>query len=200
MSRKIGPTVEILMRRVRQEGALAVDPDFATKIYSYCEQLTNIKLRRVISSTSLTTPKKRLLFNYRSEIPDAANITSILESNRELFSCTSLADLSAFETTWFRNITGTRFEAWHQIGKDLLILYPGQAAVSSVTVRYVKLLTLLTSFETHYNTTSDLPDEDIDVAINLAELILLARFRQTATFPKRLKEILSTFEKRGITP
>ena len=200
MSRKIGPTVEILMRRVRQEGALAINPNLATKIYSYCEQLTNIKLRRVISSTSLTTPKERLLFNYREEIPDAANIISVLESNRELFKCTSLTDLSAFDLTWFRNITGTRFEAWHQIGKDILILYPGQAAISSVTIRYIKLLTLQTDFAASYNTSSDLPDEDIDVAINLAELVLLARFRQVKTFPKRLKEILLTFQQRGITP
>jgi hypothetical protein len=198
MSRKIGPTVEILMRRVRQEGGLAINPDFATKIYTYCEQLTNIKLRKVISSTSLTTPKEKLLFNYRDEIPDAANIVSVLESNRELFLCKTLGDLSAFEPTWFRNITGTRFEAWHQIGHDILILYPGQAAASSVTIRYVKLLTLQTDFEASYNTASELPSEDIDVALNLAELVLLARFRQVKTSPKRLKEIIQLFQKRGI--
>ena len=57
-TRNIGPTVETLMRRVRQEGGLAVDLDLATKIYSYCEQVTNAFTKRIRLTTSLTTPKE----------------------------------------------------------------------------------------------------------------------------------------------
>src|SRR4030042_869676 len=103
MARTIGSTVEILLRRVRQEGGLAVDVDFATKIYAYCEQLTNAVTRRVISSTTLATPKENLVFDFRALITDAIEITSISKSNRELFKCDSLDDFAAFDYDWFRN-------------------------------------------------------------------------------------------------
>ena len=187
MARQIGPTVEILMRRVRQEGGLAVDPDFATEIYSRCEQVVNTFTRRVLSSTTLATPKEKLLFHYRDEISDAIDIVSIRESGRRIERADSLIALSAYDIDWFRKVDGTRFEAWHQIGRDILILYPGQASVSSVTVEYVKLLTLYTDFTAYYDTNSDLPDEDIEFALQLAELILLTRLRQLDVANKLLK-------------
>jgi hypothetical protein len=178
MARQIGPIVEKLMRRVRQEGGLAVSPDFATQIYSYCEQLTNTKTQRVISTTDLTTPKEKLLFHYRTEISDAIDILTIRESGRRIERAQSLMALSAYDITWFRSITGTRFEAWHQVGRDILILYPGQTAISSVSIEYVKLLTFHDDFNASYNEDSELPDEDVELALKLSEIILLANLRQ----------------------
>lgn len=197
MSRQIGPIVEILMRRVRQQGGLAVDVDFATEIYTRCEQIINAALKRVLVSDTLTTPKQKLLFNFRDEFPDAIEIVSVIESNRELLEAHNLFAISAYDISWFRNITGTRFESWLQIGRDLLFLYPGQTAVSSVTVEYVKLTTLRTDFEIAYNEDSELPDEDVDLALGLAEVIFLTRFRLLRSIPKKLEDVLKLFNARG---
>ena len=99
--------------------------------------------------------------------------------------------MSAYDINWFRNITGTRFETWTQLGRDILILYPGQAAASSVDVTYVKLLTLHTNHKAAYNTASELPDEDIEFALKLAEIMLLARFRQHKPLQRRLKTMFN---------
>jgi len=187
MPRQIGPTVEILMQRVRQTGGLAVDPDFATEIYSYCEQIINAHTKRVITSTTLTTPKEKLLFHFRTEISDALEIVTIRESGRRIEKFTTLDQISAYDIDWFRNITGTRFEAWIQLSRDLLILYPGQAAISSVDIEYVRKLTQYTNFAASYNTDSELPGEDIEMVIELAEIVLLTRFRQIKEAQDKMK-------------
>lgn len=198
MSRNLGPTTEILLRRVRQYGGFALTPSFALEIYSRCEQLTNAATRRVLSSSSLSIPKQQLLFNFRDSLPSAIEITNITESNRKLSQILSLGDLASYDITWFRNITSDRFESWSQIGRDILIIYPGKATASSVNVEYVKLLTLYDDFTAHYNTASELPDEDVDLALGLAEIICLLRFRLLAHIPARLQSIVTLFDRRGI--
>jgi len=193
MSRQIGPTIEILMRRIRQEGGLALSPDLAIHIYSLCEQIVNTAFQRILVTNTFTAPKQKLLFTLRDEFSDAVSIITFVQSNREIIKLASLDELSAYDPNWFRSITGTRFEAWHSVGRDLFILYPGLAAADSVDITYVKLLTMHTNFATSYNTDSELPDEDVDIALTLAELILLARYRLLSNIPSRLvraKELL----------
>jgi len=197
MSRAIGPTVEILLRRIRQEGGLALDVDLATKVYSLCEQITNAALRRVLVSDTLTVPKQKLLFSLRDEFSDALAIDSFTKSNREIPLAPSFESLSAYDPTWFRSIAGTRFECWYSLGRDLFILYPGQAAASSITITYVQLLTLYEDFAAAYTTDSALPDEDVDVALALAELVLLCRFRLLTTIPPRLERAAALLKLRG---
>jgi hypothetical protein len=201
MSRAYGEITETLMQRVRQAGGLAVLPDLALKIYSHCEQVSNAYTHRVIASTTLNIAKQKLLIHYRDAtegISDAIDILSIRQSNRRIEKCDSIAKLSAYDIDWFRAITGTRFEAWCQIGRDILILYPGQAAASSVTVEYAQLIPLQTDFAAAYNTPSALPDEDIELPLKLAEIVLLTRFRQlteAAAIIKSLAEKL--FPQKG---
>lgn len=189
VSRNIGPTVEILLKRVRQEGGLAVDVDLATKVYSYCERVTNTFTKRVKDSTALSVPKEKLIFNYRDEISDAIDIIEIRKSGARIEKLDTLFDLAAYNPDGFRKIDGTSFEAWIQVGKDILVLYPGQAAASSVDVTYSKLLTLHTDFTTSYNTASELPPEDIELALKLAEAVLLTSYRQNKAAQITLKKI-----------
>ncbi len=194
MPRQLGPITETLMRRIRQQGGLAVNPDFALEVYSRCEQVTNTFTKRVLSSTTLNVAKEKLLIHYRDVtegVSDAIDIVSIRESGRRIEKVDHLSKLSAYDIDFFRNITGTRFEAWCQIGRDLLVLYPGQAAASSVDIEYVKLLTLKTDFDADYNTDSELPSEDIELALKLAEVVLLTRFRQINEANILLKAITS---------
>lgn len=198
MARTIGPTVEILMRRVQQEGAVAVDPDFAVEIYGRCEQVVNVALQRVIASDTLTIPRQKLLFNFRDEFSDAIDIIRLSQSSRQLYRCAHLYEFANYEKNWFRNITGTQLEAWTQIGRDILIIYPGLAAASSADIDYVKKITVYTDFSGAYNETSELPDEDVDMALGLAEIVLLLRFRQLAKIPTRFKKLLETAKSKGL--
>jgi len=197
MSRNIGPTIEILLRRIRQEGGIALDPDLATQVYSHAEQITNTALQRVLVTDTLTVPKEKLLFSLRSEFSDAIDIVSFEKSNRHAIRVYSLDDFAAYEVGWFRSVAGTRFEAWMQLGRDLFILYPGQAAASSITITYTQLLTLYTSFAGSYTTASELPDEDVDIALALAELVLLVRYRLLTVVPKRLDRAIELLRQRG---
>lgn len=198
MSRTIGPIVEILLRRVRQEGGLAIDVDLAMEVYSRCEQIINTAFAKVLVTTTFNVPKQKLIFSLRDEFADAISIVSFTQSNRDIPQSDSLDDLSAYSPTWFRSITGTRFESWHLLGRDLFILYPGQAAASSLTITYVKLLTLHTNFAASYNSASGLPDEDVEAALTLAELVLLCRFRLLASMSKRFEQVLEILKERGI--
>lgn len=195
MTRKIGPIVETLVRRVRQEGSLAVDPDFATNIYSLCEQVINTYTQRVLTTETLTVPKEKLLFHYRIEFPTSIDITSIRDSStgRRVEKASSLIELSAYDPDGFRKIDGTQLEVWCQISRDLLILYPGLAAASTVDVTYVTLLTEYTDFAVSYNTNSQLPDEDVELALELAEIILLARFRQLKEFKSKMEIFINKY-------
>jgi hypothetical protein len=186
------------MRRVQQEGGLAVAPDFATTIYSYCEQIANTHTQRVIDTGVLTVPKQRLLFTYRDEFADAIDIISIRQSGRRIERVDDLTKFSAYDVDWFRSIAGTRLDAWHQIGRDILILYPGLAAASTADVEYVKLLTMHTNFAASYNTDSELPDEDIELALKIAELVLLTRFRQLPAVKRLMDAFIARYAIKGI--
>lgn len=199
MTQQLGPTIEILLSRIRQDGGFAIDPDLAIEIYTRCEQVINATFKNVlVENANLTIPKEKLLFSLRDEFSDAAEIISISKSNRDIFKCVSFVDFSSYEIDWFRSVVGTRFEAWMPIGRDLFILYPGQAAASSVSVTYVKLLTVYKDFDVYYNTDSDLEDEDVDVAIDLAELVLLTRYRQLSFLKSRAESFGRTLKQRGV--
>jgi hypothetical protein len=190
----IGPAVETILRRVRQSGSIAFSEDTATQLLTICQQILNIALRRVFVSETLTTKKEKLVYSISSDLTNAVDIVSIVEGNRELLMCQSLAEFDAIETNWFRNITATRFEAWHQPSRDLFIIYPGKAANSSVTIESVKATTVYSDFSTYYNTALEFNEEDYETLFRLTELIILASARKpkpfTSTFEifKRLME------------
>lgn len=192
MARNIGPTTDILIKRVRQAGAVSLSPDFATQVLTIFQRLVNISLRRVFVSETLTTKKEKLLYSITSDLSSAVIITSILDPNdsdRELLYCPSIHDFSAYESDWFRNIAGTRFEAWTQIGQDFFIIYPAKAANSAVDVISVKATAIYADYTANYGTALELPDEDIDIVLRFAEQFLLLRRRDYASMKKELDEL-----------
>lgn len=199
MARQIGPTVEILLRRVWQEGGLAVDPDFATEIYGRCEQVINAHTKRVISSDTLSLPKERLLFNLQEEFSDAVEIISLRDSTgRGITKCDNLVALSAYDIDWFRKVDGTRVEAWCPLNRDLFVVYPGLASAGTLSIEYVTLITLYTDFTLAYNEDSQLPSEDIEMALKLAEIVLLARLRQLSGANKRIENFIDVYKMRQV--
>ena len=189
MSRDYSDTVDLLVQRVRQDGSVAVTDNVATQVLGKCERLINASLKRVVTSSSFTTTAKQLIYPYRASLTTAVDILEVTESDRPLFKCNTLIDLSAYDIDWFRNITGTRFEAWCQIARDFLVIYPGKAASSSVTVTYTKLLTVYATYAAAASVNMSLPDEDVEYALALAEIVLLARNRVTDQIAVRLKQL-----------
>ncbi len=188
-----GPAAEIVLRRVREYGGTATSLDFAVQVLSMCQRIVNAGIARVIGSGTLTTKKSQHLYNYRIDLPDAVDIIAVKSGTRQLFKCTTLAELYALSTTWFR-ATGSRFEYFMQLGRDLLFLTPAMTADSSVTVIYSKLTTVFTSGIGNYNTAFELPDEDVDIALLLAEVILLLRSRRGLDVDLRIADLLSSLE------
>jgi len=190
MTRYVGPTVEILMKRIREEGGIALDPDEATKILSRCQRIVNAGTKRVVASGTLTTYKQQLVYAYRDQLPDAIDIISIKDGDRTLQRFDALHELDAYDKSWFRR-TGSQFDFWLQLGRDLLIIYPAKTVNDSVTVTYTKLTTEYTDFEIDYDSALDLPDEDVDIALGLAEVILLLRSRTFDAARKRMDGLVS---------
>lgn len=197
MSRTLGPTTEILMRRVRQEGGLAVDPDFAIEIYTRCEQIINAFTKRIITSDTLTVPKEKLLFNLQTEFSDAIEVLDLRASGRRIEKMDNLTVLFAYDVDGFRCIDGTRVEAWCPINRDLFLIYPGLASAGSLSIDYVKLLTIYTDFIGAYDTACGLVDEDVEMALKLAEIVLLIRFRQLTAAVQSVDLFTETYLKRS---
>lgn len=192
MSRLVSTTTDQLLARVRQSGGVAADVDDAVKILTICQQIINVKLQRVITTTALTTLKQKLVYSISSDLTNAIDVVDVTESNRSLTKIKRLSDFSAYETNWFRNITGTRFEAWHQVGRDFLIIYPGKAANSAVSVDHVKATTIYTDYSALTTENMELPDEDVDLVLRLAETVFLARARKVDNIKAVIAELVQT--------
>jgi len=197
MSRDYQDTVDLLVQRVRQDGGVAVTDDVATQVLGKCERLLNTFLKRVIASTSFTTTAKQQLYDYRSTLTTAVDILEVSESSRTLFKIDRIEQFSAYEVGWIRNITATRFEAWHQIARDFLIIYPAKAANSAVTVTYTKLLTVYATYAAAATNNMSLPDEDVETALALAEIVLLARNRNAPDLKVRIDQFLKLIGLHG---
>jgi hypothetical protein len=190
MSRDYQTTVDLLVQRVRQDGGVAVTDNVATEVLGKCERLLNAHLKRVKATTSFTTTGTQLVYDYRSTLTAAIDILEVTESNRTLFKCNTLMDLSAYDIDWFRKIDGTQFEAWCQIARDFFVLYPAKAGASSVNVTYTKLVTVYATYAAASGNNMSLPDEDVETCLALAEIILLAKNRNIAQLTARLNQLV----------
>lgn len=74
------------------------------------------------------------------------------------------------------------------IGRSYFILYPGKAGASSVSITSIKDLTIYTDYSALGATAMELPDEEVEIALKVAEIVALARRRK----PSRLKEMIQT--------
>ena len=225
MARNIGPTVDILVERVRQIGGVAVTNDFATQILTISQQLVNCALRRIVSTAAFATSASKIVYPFRDTLTDAADIISVVEDNRAIFQLKRISDFAAYDLTWFRKLGSgvtvdyltwhsetmtwrsssmiwrssgaTRLEFWYQVGHDFLILWPMKADAGSVTVEYVKATTVYTSYTTATAIPFDLADEDVELAIKIAETILLLRSRKIPEIQRSLKSLMARLGIRG---
>jgi len=198
MARTIGATTDILLSRVRRSGNITPTNNFAIQVLTTCQQYANILLKQVIVTETFATTKEKLFYSLSDFTAANLGIASISESNRELFHCREIEEFSAYENGWFRNITGTRFEAWHQIALDYFILYPGKAAASSISADLIKATTVSTDYTTDYSDNFELADEDVEVALKLAEIVLLIQAREAKPIINLIKSLNDLLKAKNV--
>ena len=189
MATTAGTVATNLIERVYATGGIAHTQAWVISILSKTQRVANAYLQAVHSSAVLTTLAEKLVYKLRDDVAAAIDVLSITDTRggnvEQLERLDNLLELSAYDVNWFRNITGTRFNTWTQLGRDLLVIYPGRAAADAVTVRYTKLTNALTAAGTAF----ELPDEDVQVAKDLAEIVLLARDKQIVECSNKLEQL-----------
>ena len=189
MATTAGTVATNLIERVYATGGIAHTQAWVISILSKTQRVANAYLQAVHSSAVLTTLAEKLVYKLRDDVPAAIDVLSITDTRagnvEQLERLDNLLELSAYDVNWFRNITGTRFNTWTQLGRDLLVIYPGRAAADAVTVRYTKLTNALAAAGTAF----ELPDEDVQVAKDLAEIVLLARDKQIVECSNKLEQL-----------
>lgn len=186
MAKQAGPVADIVLKRVYRYGGIAHTKASVISHLSRLQRTFNAFKQSVISTGTLTTLTEKSLYNIQNEISDACDILEVTESNRKLFRAPSLSVFGAYSTTWFRD-TGTRFESWKQLARDLIFIYPAKSAGSSVSVRYSKYLDALTQNTSPF----ELPDEEVDLVTDLAEIVVLARDKQISICREKLQQLVN---------
>ena len=133
-------------------------------------------------------------------VATAIDILEITESNRPLLKCNTLDELNALDIDWWRKTDGTRFEAFCQIGRDFLIIYPAKAAggTNDLSITYTKLVDAYADYSALTTETLTLADEDAEVALALAELVLLSRFCSLGEVKNRIMQITKRLGIEGV--
>ena len=182
---------DVVMKRAYAYGGQAHDKSWVISILSKCQRVANAYLRSVRDSASLSVLKQKLVYSIADEMSECLDVTKVTESRsgvaEELARVDNLAELASYDVDWFRNITGTRYEAWCQVGRDLLVIYPSKASAGTVTVHYTKLTDPLVNNTDEF----DLSDDDVDVVLDLAELVVLARDKEISAGMEKAGQLAS---------
>jgi hypothetical protein len=198
MAKLAGDVADILIERVYATGGIAHTQTFVISILSKTQRVANTFLRSVRDSLALNVLAEKLIYKLRDDVPAAIDVTKVEESrggnDEQLELVEDTLELSGYDVDWFRNITGSRYETWSQIGRDLLVLYPAKAIAGIATIHYTKLTTALAAAATAF----ELPDEDVHVASDLAEIILLARDKQIVECENKLEQAIEYLGIEGI--
>ena len=189
MAKLAGDVADILIERVYATGGVAHTQAWVIALLSKTQRVANAYLRAVRSSTALAVLAEKLVYKLRDDLPNAIDITKATESrsgnDENIEHVSELLYLSSYDVDWFRNITGSRYETWTQLGRDLFVIYPAKAAPGTATIHYTKLTSALTVA----GSASELSDEDVHIASDLAEIVLLARDKQIVECSNKLEQL-----------
>ena len=176
-----------VLRRVRDVHGLAHSRDLARTILSHSQRLINSLLGIVTTSTTFTTYPHQQFYQISGLLTGSDAITKVMavrESSRDLTHLTNIRQLHHLDTRWVRAI-GPRFDAWTQLGRDMLIIYPAKVTSSTVTIVGAKLTTALTGEDTAL----EMPNEYHDHIVSLAEVMLLAKQRDLTQAVRQLQRL-----------
>ena len=180
---------DVVMKRAYAYGGSAHDKSWVISILSKCQRVINAFTGSIESSADLTVLKQKLVYVLRDELAECLDVEKVTESrtgvDHEIARVQTPQELAAYDVDWFRAVAGTYYDAWMQIGRDLLIVYPGKAADGTLTIHYTKLTDELVNNTDDF----DLADEDVNTVLDLGEIILLARDKQIDAGMEKLGQL-----------
>lgn len=177
---------DVLLRRVRDPLGIAHGRDFARTCLSEAQIVLNAAIGVVVSNTTLVTTPGQMVFSVSGFLPLAARVIAVREHGRDLAKLSSHVDLAHLNLLWFRD-TGSRFEAWCPVGRDLLVIYPAKQSTSSVEVRYAVVTAPLAGEADAL----ELPEEYTDYVLSLAECFLLLKQRDFGAAQTALSRVVT---------
>gem|GEM_PF-6480198 len=154
-------------------------PELIRTILAHAQCLVNARLGHVLVTETLTTRPRQQVYS-TALLTDSLRVVGVRESNRDLAPAL-WRSLGFAHRHWFRR-TGSRFEVFSRLGRNLLILHPAKPEQSSVSVASIKLTGALGDTDQ-----VELSDEDLPPVLDLAEAVLLLRERRFES----LKEVLT---------
>ncbi|MBV6467008.1 MAG: hypothetical protein PGMFKBFP_02340 [Anaerolineales bacterium] len=182
---------------MRDVHGLAHSRELARTLLSHSQRLLNSILGIVTTATTFTTYPHQQFYQISGLLTGDDAITKVMavrEGSRDLIHLANIRQLTHLDTRWVRAI-GPRFDAWTQLGRDMLIIYPAKTVGSAVTVVGAKLTTALTGEDTAL----ELPNEYHDHIVSLAEIMLLAKQRDLVQAVRQLQR-LSNALKTDVAP
>ena len=171
MAELAGPLVSVLLARVRDPGAGATSRDQARDILSRCQQVINGAIGTVVSSDPLTLESYRQIYPIAGALPNALRVIGVEHQGRSLTPA-PYNSLAQTDSAWFRK-QDYRPEVFALPGRDTLVVHPAVDTDDTVTVKSIAVTAVLVDDATP----TDMPDEDLPVVLDLAQIILLLRMR-----------------------
>ena len=184
--------IDIIRKRVRSDDGSDIafsDAEISTFL-DYAQRTVNMATRRVLDEAiNVTILANTPITQITTLATDIIDFVSVRDGTRELKKV-DFAQLSRYNNNWWApDATATRREAWAQVGKDLLAIYPVRTVVEDFEITYVKKTLTLSAIQAF-----ELPDEDIDIALLLAEVITLQRGKNINRARTKLEELKQALE------
>ena len=161
-----------LVRRLRDANALGIERTFVRQMLSDSQRIINGLMRTTKATVTLTTQPNKMFYKISEVAADVLRIEHVREGERNLHK-TSLRTLNSVSRRWFRQV-GPTFKHFALPGRDMLVVYPSKAIESSVDVIYTKLTTEFTDDTIE----AELPDDNLNAVMDLAQIILLTKMRE----------------------
>ena len=181
-----------VLRRVRDVHGLAHSRELVRTLLSHSQRLLNSLLGIVTTSTTFTTYAHQQFYQLSGLLTGTDAITKVMavkDGPRDLMHLTNIRQLNHLDTRWVRAL-GPRFDAWTQLGRDMLIIYPAKPLNATVTIVGAKLTTALTGEDTAL----ELPNEYHDHIVSLTEIMLLAKQRDLTQAVRQLQRLSHTLK------
>src|SRR5574343_115927 len=180
-----GTLIDLIQERIRMEGTVPHAEATAISMLSYAQQLINVQRQCLVGTSTAYTTARQLIYPLNTIVTSALDILEVAFEGKRL---AQIPHVKLMRTScgrdWFRAM-GPDPQAWCQVGRSQLIIWPGCYTSRTLTVKHTTLCTTLSARAD----TLQLPDRELPARQTLTEAILLLRQRSIGEAASALKEI-----------